>query len=424
MKYNMSFKTKKSQKGLAAIIFVIIFPFMFGVFILGVEGTRYLQEKARLGDAAEAASLAIAANNADANANKKFALNFVNAYSQDATLTLSDINIVEKTCKQIYGSNCGKPGVYDKDGNQFVEYRVSIDTKYKSWFPGGDYHAGFEKDQLMNASAVARKFRGDTVDVVFVADFSGSMAWWWDGEYKYKGVLRVIENITKELEQFNKLDAVAGSKSSSKVGFVGFNYYTKNDVFSNKHYSNLTYKNKWSDKIKYTKTADYSSNERPSREVDYKNYNAKFNTIELTDKITDFQSAIKNFKPSGGTASYEGIIAGAHTISEGTNRKKLIFILSDGVDSSSTIGRELYTKRNMCQNIRDDLNSKVISGKNVESAIVIIGFDYDIKNSPDLTNCAGGDNVYEATNYDDIFNTILELILEEVGHNYNKDYKV
>ncbi|WP_191602906.1 TadE/TadG family type IV pilus assembly protein [Marinomonas algicola] len=418
----MQLKTKGSQNGLAAILFIIIFPFMFGVFVLGVEGTRYLQEKARLGDAAEAASLAIAANNADANANKKFALNFVNAYSQDATLTLSDINIVEKTCKQIYGSNCGKPGVYDKDGNQFVEYRVSIDTKYKSWFPSSDYHAGFEEDQLMDASAVARKFRGDTVDVAFVADFSGSMAWWWDGEYKYKGVLRVIENITKELEQFNKLDAVAGSKSSSKVAFVGFSEYTR---VGNQYYSNVTYKNKNKNKIDYDKTAKYSSNSIQSKKVNYQwSGNSKFDTIELTNNITSFQKDIKVFIPSGGTASYEGLIAGANVISKGDNRKKLIFILSDGVDSSSSIGRELYTKRNMCQNIRDDLNSKVISGKNVESAIVIIGFDYDIKNSPDLTNCAGGDNVYEATNYDDIFNTILELILEEVGHNYNKDYKV
>ncbi|MCZ2722870.1 pilus assembly protein TadG-related protein [Marinomonas sp. 15G1-11] len=428
----MYIKQKSSQKGLAAIIFVIMFPFMFGIFILGVEGSRYMQEHARLGDAAEAASLAIAANNGNAASNKKFALDFVNAYSDDATLTLSDISIVEKTCKQIYGNNCGKPGVYDKDGNQFVEYKVAINTKYQSFFPGSDYHQGFDENQAMSANSVARKFRGDTVDVAFVGDFSGSMYSYWNGQRKYKGVLNVINNISDELDQFNKLDAVSGSESRSQVAFIGYNSYTSDGV---NYYSNLTYTGnsllnyilgatRLNNLIDLTSTINYVSTAvTPKIMYNYRAPGARFKNVPLTSDITSFKSDIKNFQPNYGTSSYEGLISAARIISEGVNRKKLIFILSDGADNYQNVANNLYNG-GLCDNIRKDLNSKVISGKNVESAIVVIGFGYNISSNPGIQTCAGSDNVYSAVDYDDIFNTILELIMEEVGHNYSKDYKV
>lgn len=51
------------QEGHAAILFVMMVPVLFGVFVLGTDGARAMQDRARLDDALEAASLAIAAHN-------------------------------------------------------------------------------------------------------------------------------------------------------------------------------------------------------------------------------------------------------------------------------------------------------------------------------------------------------------------------
>ena len=53
------------QKGHAALLFVLLIPALFGMFTLGLDGALMLQNDARLNDALEAASLAVAAANDD-----------------------------------------------------------------------------------------------------------------------------------------------------------------------------------------------------------------------------------------------------------------------------------------------------------------------------------------------------------------------
>ncbi len=58
----MKKKSLYYQRGAAGIIYVTMIPALFGIFALGIESSRYLQTHARLGDAIEIASLAVAAN--------------------------------------------------------------------------------------------------------------------------------------------------------------------------------------------------------------------------------------------------------------------------------------------------------------------------------------------------------------------------
>ncbi|MDC5868321.1 hypothetical protein OPW39_05710 [Vibrio europaeus] len=53
------------QRGAASIWFVLVFVALAGFTALGIEGSRYLNYKARLGDALETSSLLLAADQAE-----------------------------------------------------------------------------------------------------------------------------------------------------------------------------------------------------------------------------------------------------------------------------------------------------------------------------------------------------------------------
>ncbi|MEZ8141123.1 pilus assembly protein TadG [Enterovibrio norvegicus FF-33] len=431
------------QRGIASIIFVIIFPLLFSVFALAVESTRYLQTHARIGDSVEVASLAVAANATfDTTTNQELAKGIVDAYVPDGEITLSDINIVRKSCDQIYGSNCGKPGIYDKEGLVFTEYRVTLSSEFESWYPEDDYAAGYEETLVLEGSAVARKYQGFTIDVAFVADFSGSMLDSWNGDTKYLGVIKVISDITQKLEAFNESTELElnGQRILNRVSLIGYNmyphdgsrYYSNVDYYGN--YSSLTWE-WWKNipNINFNATvSDPLNNKRTSITGRYAQDYSSFRTLDLTEDFPSFRSTISRFYPSYGTASYEGIIEAGKIVNRGKNVRKLIIVLSDGEDSpnqnNSSDNRypgyaalQLYN-RGLCDNILSSLESNNIEGRQVEAKIFVIGFGYDIDKNPGLKICAGEDNIQSADSYQEIYDTVLELISEEVGHLYFRHY--
>lgn len=118
-----------------------------------------------------------------------------------------------------------------------------------------------------------------------------------------------------------------------------------------------------------------------------------------------------------GTAFYSGLIRGAQIIhQQGENPRQLIIILSDGEESNKNTTQKLI-QAGLCKTIFDKLNSQQHSnGDNVKARIFAVGFDYEVKSNPQLADCVGADNVFQAQNRDDIKNKILELITEEIGH--------
>lgn len=441
----------KKQRGTASIIFVLTFPLLFSVFVLAIESTRYLQTHARINDGVEMASLAVAANASQSTReNQLLAKRFVDNFAPNGNIDPSEIKIERSSCDQIYQEECGKPGVYDRDGLIFTQYKVSLTSDFISWFPEDGYHLGYDETMILGGDATARKYQGFTIDVAFVSDFSGSMEWVWednesdpDGEFgdissKYEGVVEVIKRITERLEDYNNStdQQLNGQNLTNRASFVGFNMYPHKDgsFYSNVRYFNHSFSRSWEwyyniPQINFNATASNPLGTPVTQIVGRSSADSSyFNTIPLTDNFANFRSQISQFRPNYGTASYEGIIEAAKIVSGGENVRKLIIVLSDGVDSADInspndtrypgyAATQLYN-RGLCQNIIDSLEKQTAGGRNVAARIFVIGFDYNIDDNPGLKTCAGEENVQSAKSYQDIYDTVLELISEEVGRLY------
>ncbi|WP_434355092.1 pilus assembly protein TadG-related protein [Parasalinivibrio latis] len=419
-------KSLHQQKGVAAIFTVLIIPCIWGLFTLGVEGSRYLQDKAKLSDSLESAVLAVAANKeqsddaVDINRNKKLVRDYLNYLNQDIT-NIEAVSIKKVSCEDAE-NQCGTPGVYDRSGMRFIQYEVDVRTQHTSWFPGSEHMLGFDEHVTMNTDAMARRYQQRALDIVFVADYSGSMKNDWNGNEKYKGVRKVVNKILDELGKYNALS----SDEKNRAAFVGYNFYirAKDKKNRNRYYEHTIYKEicveqeddeceKHDNIPDVNKTIDNIFTENKQK-MSYGG-DAKFNNIDFRDDFSFIKSEIKKFSPDGGTSSYEGIISASRMLNQSSpNVRKLMVILTDGEDWYKDDSELIYgvnTNVGICQPIRDHLNAK-----GVEFKMAVIGFDYDMNAHQGLKTCVGKDNVFKAENYDEIYNQILELIVEEIGH--------
>ncbi|MDN3681422.1 pilus assembly protein [Vibrio tapetis subsp. quintayensis] len=408
----------KRNKGHAAILFVLIIPALFGLFALGSDGARALQASARLDDGLEAASLAVAAFNDDndddgSGAGSEINQTIANAYiSQymDSMNSVSNVKIEKKSCEDI--PDCVS-GLEDGD-SRFFEYSVTATTNHDFWFPNA-FTDNVETFDVSGTSS-SRKYQNHAVDVVFVSDFSGSMGNGWDGgsNDKYEDLIDVIELVTTELQKFNDLENI----DDNSVSFVAFNHMVRlNDgdgSGTNCYVQQLKYSGS---SVSTTQTINAIFTEKSG--CAYNSHSGgSFYDLVPTTNFTSFNTAISSFYPGGWTASYQGIIRGAQLLDKGTNPRRLMIVLSDGQEystSNNTISNNLVNA-GMCNTIRAHFDSQVIGEEPVSSKIAVIGFDYDLENNVALKNCAGSDNVYKAEDKNEILNRILELISEEIGH--------
>ncbi len=438
------------QKGHASILFVIIVPALFGVFMLGSDGARALQQKARVMDATEVAALAVSAhaddNQPGSTVNTTIVTDVMEAYFPDLKSgDLKNIKIVRKNCDQIADCN--------SDGHRFFQYEVSATMKYDSWFPGNDAIAGFGDEISVSGGGTSRKYQSDAIDVMLVADFSGSMEDDWKGgdERKYEDLIDIINDVAVELDNFNDL------KIPDKVNTIGiapYNHYahrsaSKKDCDYKSYTVNqygvgsvehLVYKSANSKKINYSQTVTNAINNSYSLDSfcakdSSDTRNANFHNVGLTKNMLPssangtFLNEIKYFRPTGGTASYLGLIEGTKLLLGGQNEKRLLIILSDGEDSPGhtpvnkkgphggspsykSIGEKLMVNHKLCESILGKLEED-----EKEATIYLIGFDYK-KGSTNkaLDTCVGEDNIFYAENKEQILNKILSLIAEEIGH--------
>ncbi|QUM82982.1 TadE/TadG family protein [Moritella sp. 5] len=401
----------KRQQGHAALLFVMIVPVLFGIFALATDGVRALQSKARLGDAAEVAILTIAAKNADntdvdfdgagSKVNRDIATRVISNYfyNQD-TILPQDLKISKLACHDIPECLAG----LERGENRFNEYSIEAKTKLNTWFPGNESIVGFGDTFTVGHAAKARKYVNKTVDVVFVADFSGSMGGEWKGNNGIKKVdalKNAMKNIVEEVEKFDEI-----TDGNNKVGIVPFNFFTA-DCYGNK-FENYT-QNAYQTINQIWQPGTYQGQGHPY-----------FYDIPLTNDYKNFITRFNQFRATGGTSSYEGIIRGAQMLNnEGKNARRLLIVLSDGEDSYGypSIRHKALNDLNYCQIIKKGLSEgKNEKGENFSAKLAVIGFGYDLEKNVELARCVGVDNVYKAENEQDILDRILELISEEIGH--------
>ncbi|WP_340642535.1 TadE/TadG family type IV pilus assembly protein [Photobacterium damselae] len=434
-------KLKKAQQGHASILFAIMIPVLFGIFTLASDGARAIQTKARIEDATEAASLAIAAHNdpnvnsdglgSGSKVNRRIATDYLKAYITDID-SISSLKIYRRNCEDIPECSAG----LNKGKSRFFEYEVEALTTQNSWFPGNNVISGFGDTFSTRGHSLARKYQSEAVDVVFAADFSGSMLnSWTGGRQKYRDLVRVINDVTNELEKFNNIN-VADKKNQNMIGispynsntFSKFNNY--NSCFMKQDYfekdSRDHRKKKYVD-IKRTINNIFVEKGNDSCGFKSSRPSAVFHDIDLTRDFDKFNKEIKAFEPGNGTGSYQGIIRSAQMLRKGTNSRRLLIIISDGEDwdegtysGYKETDKEIANKlvnAGMCNKIRETLNlDKTPSGQEIKTRIAVIGFDYDANKNKALLNCAGEENVFKAQYRDELLDQILSLITEEIGH--------
>ncbi|MDN2483722.1 TadE/TadG family type IV pilus assembly protein [Vibrio agarivorans] len=454
------------QRGHAAILFVMMVPIFFALFSLGSDGARMMQSKARLGDAMESAALAVTAHaSASGSINEDIAQSYINYYFGDV-YEIDSVSVSRRNCD--IETEC-PTGV-----NRYFEYNVAADLKFKTWFPGNQRVIGPGDYYNVAGLGTARKFQSHAIDVVLATDFSGSMRNNWPGgnNARYVDLISVIGDVVDELKSFNDLDNV---ESLNTVGIAPYDHYTHHIVEDTTLCDNFQLPGT---SIDY---APPSNNEAQiyrkdnidigrveplvinydNNEVDYQSsieqiYNlesnqpcyidrtrvSKFYNIPLTSNFDEFLSAISSFEPDnasgyGFTASYAGFLEGAKILKQGTNKRKLLILLSDGDDSgghTSVFGRgpknrtqdgidypsyrsmaeTLIDTYSMCDSIREYLNEP-IDGEQVQAELAVIGFGFNPSSHPALGRCVGSDNVYQAENTEETLTLILSLIAEEIG---------
>lgn len=92
--------------------------------------------------------------------------------------------------------------------------------------------------------------------------------------------------------------------------------------------------------------------------------------------------------------------------------------MSDGEDNYRDDANDLYGLNKPYGEGLCDIVVETLSTGDITTKMTVIGFDYDLSSNPGLSRCVGTDNVFKAENYDEIYNKILELIVEEIGHIY------
>jgi len=417
------------QSGHAAMLFAIMIPALFGVFMLGSDGARALQTKARLEEAAEAAVLAVSAKDEE---DHQLAQDYIDHYLYDMK-SLESVSVRKLSCEEIPECAAG----IERGEARFFEYRVAGQSQHQSWFPGNDVIAGFGESFDVTGSSKARRYQSQPVDITFIVDFSNSMNDAWSGGYKSKleDLKDIIEQVTDELTIYNELYP----EHPHRVAITGFNRRTMNtgdngkNLVRDQRITTLQEGYDVNDIFYPQKTINKQFVVKGSAQrIPNGDELADFKDIFFTTKFDSFMSQVNSFKANGGTASLQGIIrAGQFVKAFAENQKQLIIVLSDGEDSGHYAGQtEKLVNLGMCRNIMNLVNGgpmtvngmgtsqgmKTPDGEQMSARMAVIGFDYELDKNVGLRNCVGKDNVYKAENKDDILNKILSLITEEVGH--------
>ncbi|WP_234493853.1 TadE/TadG family type IV pilus assembly protein [Vibrio maritimus] len=164
----------KNQRGVAGIWLGMTLVPIMGFTFWAIEGTRYVQEHNRLGDANEAAAMALTIQDDTASA-QNLAESYIRSYVRD--IDSIAVTSVRQHQEQTDASD------------ESIQYSVSAVTSHSSWF-SSTFIPSFNETVDLHSSAVAKKYLStladNNIDIVFVADFSGSMTYSWSGSSNSK----------------------------------------------------------------------------------------------------------------------------------------------------------------------------------------------------------------------------------------------
>lgn len=211
-------KSYKKQKGVAIIIVAMSMVAIGGMAQIAIEGSRMIQEKNRLADAAEAATLAVAiANRSEQSVSDRLARDYLENYLPN--VEIERVNVLRKEGSEEY------------EGNKlyYVQYEVEANAAFDAQFSflGNDSGSTTESREVGNDAMAKTYMLPSDLDLVYIADFSGSMNNKWQGNKTQLDVLKEQVDIISE-DLLSSGAAEAGY--AHRIGFVPYNLRTQEDI--------------------------------------------------------------------------------------------------------------------------------------------------------------------------------------------------
>ncbi|AOF13745.1 TPA: pilus assembly protein [Yersinia enterocolitica] len=447
-KFNHFTLFKKNEQGAILISFMIIFPFFIALIFITFEISHYLQRKAKLSDAIEQATLALTIENNEIPdepqqiKNNALVLSYVNAYLPSKKFLVPIINI--------------------NDNTHYLEYNAAVTMAYPAKFLSQSPFTNTISDMNITDNGVAIKNKAieasEPTDVIFVADYSGSMLYNFN-----ENKPRDHERIDALRSAFRKLhDIIMDNSNINAIGYIPFSWGTKRIVFENqqqKTYCHFPFSpkihkpkgNYLSDEIKrssntlllldyigdiidYDKTIDSITGN--AQTIDIPMSDVRFGdvclqgsnaySLEQEQYINNIDNIIE-MEPHGWTLISSGILSANNLFKNKAKNghKKLMIILSDGVDtddfpsSKGIIISKMLVEKGMCEEIKEN---------DIQMAFIAIAYSPDNnKNEPYHINwkkCVGEDNYYEAHNAHELEHKLQQAVsgstTREVGRNIPK----
>lgn len=427
------------RRGAFAISFAMMGAFFLAFAALGLEGSRYITERARLSDAMEQASLALTAEDngvataKDRARNSQLASDWLTAWMDHArSIGAPEIERFEGSIPNSY------PLFY-------VEYRLNSHALQNSWF-SSSFFPSFKKQVNVGGNGAARKFRSN-IDVAFVIDFSGSMRRSIDpentnGEHPWK--LDVAKDIVVDISQ-----QLAAYKIDNQVAFIPFGWGTRRGNYCSPQFvlREPLPESMFGEAKSLATLYDYIDYEATIKSIpnqvndivipisEASNYLClKFNemtdydpeavpaeTVELTSDPQDIKDKITHMLSGDWTLVSSGILEGVQKLVPGKASRKILVIVSDGEDNPILDRNgvrygitEKLVQQGLCEKIREVLTTPQSVGK-----IAFIALQY--APTSDWKKCVGADNFYTASNYDEFKDAMNRAVFEEVGHNTLKN---
>ncbi|MDA5544043.1 pilus assembly protein [Yersinia rochesterensis] len=201
----------KNESGAILLPFIVLLPFFVGLIFVSFEISHFIQKKARLSDAIEQAALALTVENND-NPNSTQRQNnnsLVNSYAR-AYLPSEYFSI---------------PIIEINSSPDHIRYNVAISMNYPVIFLNNTLITQTNNNISTIDNGAAKKYlsnHSEPTDVIFVADYSGSMRE--SFEYSDSNESK-IESLRRILEKLN--DKIDSNDAINIIGFVPFSWGTK-----------------------------------------------------------------------------------------------------------------------------------------------------------------------------------------------------
>ncbi|WP_143026562.1 TadE/TadG family type IV pilus assembly protein [Ferrimonas sediminum] len=404
------------QRGAAMIVFVGMLPVMMMLFAFAMHLAQQMLAHARLLEAAEVASLAVAAQHeATQSQSEQLAQQVVDFYIKDNVGALT-VTVGQDACT--YASGCMQ------DAGELapsMQTDVQVHSRYDSWL---SFDAIGIKEQFeLKGGSLSKRYLPKPVDVYLIVDFSYSMSWaWTDGQTKYAIVKDTLSRVVDQLKLYNKYN-----QEKSRIALIGFNRFSVRKVGGTRTLYNMDiYDN-------INETVAHMFEDKPAASNYYQSYSyyypKNFHDIPLTEDYDHFLAELDTMTANArnaGTYSWQGMLRAAVVSDEATNLNpdQVFIVLSDGHDNTKTyngVKTNRYLKMlvgaGLCQQLFDNMRGK--TGRHGEAISVkagVIGVDFLLdKESNGFYDCVGERNIYHASQGPDVYKYILQMLNEETG---------